>query len=122
MPILTTSGLTLLKAGKKVDIAFRNVSGQEMLTAVISGAEAQLCSEARFDFINNLNSVSSQYRALLDDAASSKACIPLILYDMNQYTSRVEAESMINFHLENWNRILNLLRDKKPQDFIGARS
>src|SRR3990167_1827915 len=117
MPVLTTSGLVLIKAGKKVDIAFRNVSGQDQLVQIISGAEAFYSNLARYDFVANYALLNSRTRAILDEGVSSRAAPQLIAYDMAQYTSRVEAESMINLHVKIDEECRELLKDKKVTDF-----
>ena len=117
MPVLTTSGLVLIKAGKKVDIAFRNVSGQDQLVQIISGAEAFYSNLARYDFVQNYGSLNTRTRAVLDEGVSSRAAIQLIAYDMSQYTSRVEAESMINLHAKIDEECREIFKDKKVTDF-----
>ena|SRR3990167_579324 len=118
MPILTTSGLCLLKAGKHVDIAFRNASGSELLNQMISGAEAQFSVSSGYDFVGNYSSLNSRTRAILDEGVSSLVATQLIAYDMAQYTSRVEAESMINIHNTIYETDLKLLKEKNKTDFM----
>ena len=118
MPILTTSGMVLIKAGKHVDAAFRNISGAAELIGFISGAEAKISAEARYNFITNYSSLNSQTRLVLDDCVSSYAANFAIAYDMAQYTSRVEAESMINWNTKVWDDSVKLLKEKKVSDFL----
>lgn len=125
MPILTTSGLCLYKAGVNAGSAsspHRNVSGSEFVIAMISGAEAVLSSIARYDFVTNYSSLNSPTRDILSDAASNYVAAQLIAHDMSQFTSRVEAESMINLYMKNYERAIEMIKDKKQNDFIGARA
>lgn len=118
MPVLTTSGLVLLKAGKKVDIAFRNISGSDQLIQIISGAEAFYSNVARYDFINNYSSLNQRTREILSEGVSSRAATQLIAYDMGQYTSRVEAESMINLHTTIDKDCQLQIKEKQKTDFM----
>ena len=108
----------MFKAGMKSHAAFRGISGSDILIQMISGAEAQICSEARYNFIENYNSLNGQTRLLLDDAVSSYVANLMIAYDMSVFTSRVEAESMINLHTNIWNSTKALVKEKKVTDFI----
>lgn len=57
-------------------------------------------------------------KGILKECASNLAAIYVIQYDMSGYTSRVEAEDMINILRDRALQTLALLRDKKTQDFI----
>ena len=56
---------------------------------------------------------------LLTEAASNLAAIYAIQYDMSGFTSRVEAEDMINILRDGALRALSILRDKKTQSFLS---
>jgi hypothetical protein len=65
--------------------------------------------------------LNADVKGLLKEAASDLAAIYVIQFDMSGYTSRTEAEDMINVLRDAALRALSLLRDKKVQDFmIGA--
>jgi hypothetical protein len=81
-------------------------------------AEAVVCAVTRYDWVTNYASLSSIGKELLRDVTSSLAAIYVITYDMSGYTSRVEAEDMINVHRDAALRGLGMLRDKKMQDWI----
>jgi hypothetical protein len=57
-------------------------------------------------------------KGILKEVASNLAAIYVIQYDMSGFTSRVEAEDMINILRDAALRGLALLRDKKIQDFM----
>lgn len=54
----------------------------------------------------------------LSDIVSSFVAIEAIAYDMSGYTSRTEAEDMINVLRDGMLRNLSILRDQKAEDFI----
>ena len=57
-------------------------------------------------------------KQLLTDIASNLAAIYAIQYDMSGFTSRIEAEDMINILRDAALRGLSIIRDTKIQDFL----
>ena len=57
-------------------------------------------------------------KQLLTEVASNIAAIYAITYDLSGFTSRVEAEDMINILRDAALRGLAVLRDKKAQEFL----
>lgn len=55
---------------------------------------------------------------ILTEVASNLAAIYAIQYDMSGFSSRIEAEDMINILRDAALRGLSLLRDTKQQDFL----
>jgi len=82
-------------------------------TEWISGAEALINATARNGFTIDGGNIF-----LVADIASSLVAINGIMYDMSGYTSRVEAETMLDVNRDIALRGLSLIRDKKTQDFI----
>lgn len=74
----------------------------------------------RFNFSDNYASLNADVKGILKDAASNLAAIYVIQYDMAGFTSRTEAEDMINVLRDSAMRALGVLRDKKAQDFING--
>ena len=62
--------------------------------------------------------LSSTKRKLLTEVASNLAAIYAVSYDMSGFTSRVEAEDLINIFRDAALRGLSILRDKKTQSFL----
>ena len=75
----------------------------------------------RYNWSDNYATLNADVRGILKEAASNLAAIYVIQYDMSGFTSRVEAEDMINILRDAALRSLALLRDKKTEDFmVGA--
>ena len=55
---------------------------------------------------------------LLTEVASNLAAIYAIQFDMSGFSSRIEAEDMINILRDSATRGLSILRDKKQQEFL----
>ena len=59
-------------------------------------------------------------KRLLTEVASNLAAIYAIQYDMSGFTSRVEAEDMINILRDGALRGLSILRDQKAVTFLAS--
>ena len=72
----------------------------------------------RYNFSDNYGTLNADVRGILKEVSSNLAAIYAIQYDMSGFTTRIEAEDMINILRDGALRGLSLLRDKKTQDFI----
>lgn len=86
----------------------------------IQDAEGIVCSVCRFNFVAVYGSLTDATRYILREAVANLAAIYVIQYDMSGFTSRVEAEDMINILRDGHLKALSLLRDKKVQEFINS--
>ena len=59
-------------------------------------------------------------KVIISEWAARHAAVALIKYNMAGYTSRVEAEDLINVHLFRMDKIEKLLADASVQDFMGV--
>ena len=83
-------------------------------------AESTINSMARFNFSDAYAALNVDTKNILKEISSNLAAIYVIQYDMSGYTSRTEAEDMINILRDAALRGMSILRDKKAQDFINA--
>ena len=120
MPIMTSSGACVIKAGANVNSQFTGTSADNNWNRLISGAESFINVNCRNNFSDTYSTLSVDVKHLLDTIASNLAAIYAIQYDMSGYTSRSEAEDMINILRDGALFGLGLIRDKKPQDFIDG--
>ena len=81
-------------------------------------AEGIIMAVSRYDFVGNYASLDATAKLILRGCAASLAVIPAITYDMSGFTSRVEAEDMINIYRDRANMILGILRDIKVREWI----
>ena len=115
--IMTTEVEIQQKSGAGVNVAFDTT----MMTAANLRAESTVNTVARFNFSDAVTTgLNADVKGLLSDICSSLVAIEAISYDMSGYTSRVEAEDMINVLRDGALRGLSILRDKKVQDFING--
>lgn len=114
---MTTSGAAFVKAGANASVSIPEDDGW---VAWSSGATSFINSATRYNWSNNFTTLDDDTKHILDDTASSLVAIQAISYDMSGYTSRGEAESMINIQRDNALRGISILRDIKAQTFMGV--
>ena len=112
--IVATSGACAYKAGA-------NVSGsipEAAWVTWISGAEAIINSETKYNWSDAYAALDADVKYILDDAVTSIVAINAINYDMSGYTSRSEAQTMIDVNNDRANKSINELKDIKVRDFV----
>jgi len=114
--IMTTAESVAIKSGANASEDFTEAMA---LIACLQG-ESMVNVIARYNFSDNYATLNSDIKYLLDDIVSSFIAIQAICYDMSGFTSRVEAEDMINVLRDGMLRGLAILKDKKAQDFING--
>jgi len=111
--VCTTEAEIQQKSGANVNAAFD--------TTMMEAAELRHLSTVsvlcRKNWVDDMPT-SSDVLGILSDVVSSLVAIEAIAYDMSGYTSRIEAEDMINVLRDGALRGLSILRDKKNQQFI----
>ena len=80
--------------------------------------EAFLCNLVKFDIVTNFGSLNAVYKLMLSEYACRAIAVEAIKYDMNSYTSRVEAEDLLNVHIWRMDDIIKVLNNASVQDFM----
>jgi len=83
-------------------------------------AESEINVMCRYNFSDNFATLNVDVKNILKEAASNLAAIYVINFDMSGFTTRTEAEDMINVLRDGALRAMSILRDKKQQDFING--
>ena len=107
----------LLRVGTK---ASATVKAAGWFDTIILDVEAVINCMTRYDWstADAATTLNTSVRGILIDTGACLAAIEGIIWDMSGYTSRVEAEDMINVLRDTALRNMSILRDKKVQDFI----
>ena len=107
----------LLRVGTN---ASSTVKAAGFFDTIIVDAEAIINASSRFDWKaeDTTSTLNSSVRGLLIDAGACLAAIEGVIFDMSTYTSRVEAEDIINVLRDRYLMIISILRDKKVQEFM----
>lgn len=115
--IFCTTSEVLRKAGANAS----PVSAVEAYTNdFVSQAESLINCVCRYNFSDNYSTLNIDVKGLLKEVASDLAAMYVIQYDMSNFSSRGEAEDMINLLRDAALRGLSILRDKKVQDFMNG--
>jgi len=96
-------------------------SSEPYANSFISQAESVINMICRKVFATDtaaFTALPSTTKGILTEVASNLAAIYAITYDMSGYSSRIEAEDMINILRDGALRGLSLLRDQKQKDFL----
>lgn len=105
------------KAGENAS-ATSNVEGY--INQFIQEAEALINSICRYNFTDAYAGLNKDTAYLLKEVASNLAAIYVIQFDMSGFTSRTEAEDMINVLRDAALRGLSILRDRKTVDYVAG--
>lgn len=115
--VITTVAEMQFYAGENVD-ATGDVDANH--TILQDQAEAYLSALIQDDVATNIGTYDATTKQILSEWASRFAAIGLISYNMDAYTSRIEAEDMINIHLFRMKQIENLLTKGEVLKQLGA--
>lgn len=103
--------------------AGKNASTDAMASGAIMAqfsdeAEGYISGYTRYDWVTEWNNLSANMKLMLTTCASSLGATYLVAYDMSGYTSRGEAEDIVNINHDRALRILERLKEKEVQENI----
>ena len=110
----------LLRVGTNANAA---VKAAGWFDKIILDVEAVINCSSRYDWstADAASALNATVRGILIDTGACLAAIEGISFDMSGFSSRTEAENMVNILRDIALRNLSILRDKKTQTFmIGA--
>ena len=117
--IYAHSGAILIKAGPGANATLKSSATNESGMNYFSRqAEAFINVASRVNWSDAYATLNSDVRYLLEEAGSNLGAIYVINYDMSGYTSRSEAETMINALKLRADECIKLLVDQKKRSFI----
>ena len=113
--IFATTAEVERKAGKGASATSK---AEAYVNDYMTQAESLINATTRFNWTDAYSGLNVDTKGLLKEVASNLAAIYVIQYDMSGYTSRVEAEDMVNILRDAALRGLAILRDKKTKEFM----
>lgn len=116
--ILTTEAEIQQKSGANVSASFDTT----MMTTSNLRAESVINCATRRNWSDDFGTLSTDVKQILSDFCSSFVAIEAIAYDMSGYTSRIEAEDMINILRDGMLRNMQILRNKNTETFIDGET
>lgn len=111
---ITMSGAVASKAGKNVSTSIKE---GDWITW-ISGAEAYINTATRKNWSDIYTTLNDDVKNVIKEAVDNHAAIYAINYDMSGYSSRAEAELMINVLYQTEMDCVKLLVDQKGETFV----
>lgn len=113
-----TSAAVIMKAGANVNSTAS--SSGSIISTYINQAECFIVVTCGVNYLDTFSTLNADVKLLLEDVCSSLASMQLISYDMSGYTSRNEAQTMLDVQRDFAERGLALLRLKEHTDFISG--
>lgn len=114
---LCTSGAAIAKAGEYVDSTI-STSGA-LMTDLSDEVESYICALVRSDVVGNFGSLTANGKQILAALAASKIGQELICYNASGYTSRFEAQLMLD-RLENDIRKMEaIVKENQNKAYLG---
>jgi len=109
-----TSGAAIHKAGTNVSQAM----GEAALNEWISGAECYINVSTGKNWSDNFATLNDDVKHILSDTAANIAGANCVAWDMSGYTSRIEAEDIINVLLFRANQNIKILKELGTKKFM----
>jgi len=81
-------------------------------------AEAAVCNMIRYDATTDWALIGAVEKVLMTEYVARSIALAAIAYDMSGFTTRLEAEDMMNIHVWRLRAIEKLLTDQKTLTFI----
>lgn len=112
--IFATSDEVLVRAGENYDTSIT----EARINDLCAQSESVINSVTRYNWSDNYSSLNADVKRILSETSACMVANAIIAFNMSGYTSRTEAEDMINVNRDTYLRNLSVLVDKKVQTFI----
>lgn len=81
-------------------------------------AESRIILETRYDFVENYDKLKDNTKGILSEAASNLIAIYIIANDIDHYSTRTTAETILQVLRTNYQDCIEILRDQKTTTYI----
>lgn len=112
------SGACLLRAGANVSTYFTTGAGASKIDSLINQAECGINVATRKNWIDVYSGLNADVKLILEEASAVSTAMAIVSYDMSGYTSRTEAETILDVLRDTYVRDVEILKDFKAQDFV----
>lgn len=114
----TTSTIAIKRAGRFANATITADTTQ--LNALSDYHEGVICAVTGYDFVTNYASLSSVIKTILSDTASMMVAMDIILYSMGDYTSSIEATTIIDVFTDRVTRNMEVLKTTQTKALLGV--
>lgn len=115
---LCDAASAIAKAGANANATI--VADTTQLTEWINQAESVINAVTEFDWVAIHGTLTASKVKILEDCCSSLVAMNIINYDMSGYTSRYEAEIMLDVLDSVSKRNMSILKASNKKDFVKA--
>lgn len=112
--IFATSSEILTKAGENYDTGVTEAKINELCLQ----AESYINCSTRYNWSDSFSGLNADVKYILAEIESNIVAMYIIIYNMGTYTSRGEAETMLDVLKDKIDKAFLILNDLKTQDFI----
>lgn len=114
--IFATSDECLVAAGENYDTSIT----EARINDLCAQAESFINVACRFNFSDEYSGLNADVKRILSETAACLVAVRIIAFNMAGYTSRTEAEDMINVNRDVALRNLSILQQQKSQDYMES--
>lgn len=115
---LCTSGAAIAKAGANANSTI--VASGATLAEWSNEVEGTIATRTRQNWSGAFSTINSGFKSALSDVASDLIAMKIISYDMSSYTSRLEAQTMLDVLRDNALQILIALDKDEYKEKLGV--
>jgi hypothetical protein len=113
---LCTSGQAIAKAGANANVNIIGLSGVTIIGKFYDEAAASVNTISRRDWLALSGATTANFKAVIADLISDIVAMKIINYDMSGYTSRLEAQTMLDVIRDNVMRNIDSIKDDKNKE------
>jgi|TARA_Y100000296_G_C5018640_1_gene178727 hypothetical protein len=117
--IFATSDEIIKKAGHGASSTY---TAEAVVNDFIAQAESEINVVTRRNWSDDYSGLNTDVKRILSKCAASLAAIEIITCDMGGYTSRTEAESMINVLRDTALRLMSVLKTQNAERFMDSET
>tara|TARA_Y100000310_G_C20200096_1_gene586479 strand:+ start:124 stop:486 length:363 start_codon:yes stop_codon:yes gene_type:complete len=114
--IFATSDEILVRAGENYDTSMT----EARINDLASQSESTINILTRYNWSDAYAGLNEDVKRILSAASAAYCAIYIVSFNMGGYSSRVEAEDIVNIQRDSFLRDLSILRDKKQQIFMTS--
>jgi len=113
---LCTSGAAIAKAGLNANSTI--IASGTYLAGLSDEAESLICDSVRVDVVTGFAGYTTNGKLILQSLASNIIAQKIVAYDMSGYTSRAEAQTILDVLENSIRRELNLIENDRIKTYL----
>ena len=114
--IFATTAEVMRKTGANADAVS---NAEAYINQYMTEAESYINAVCRYNFSDNYETLNADVKAILKMVASNLAAMDVIIYNMSGFTSRTEAQTMLDVLYQRAKDGIKELKEKQTQTFMN---